>query len=174
MTDQPDLDAIRARADAASPGPWERRRYHDSECAADCDKPECFLYVVTTPTGMLGDVKDMEAGEVLYLERTPAEAVADARFIAAARTDVPALLAEVERLRAQLRAEIEQMGADRRGYLETIAAKEARAQHVEAQRQAALDLCESGGDWKGDARYWVPADAVRSVLGEQQDQEGTP
>src|SRR5882757_4715509 len=93
MTDpSPRLDEIKARLANATPGPWERARYHDSTCPADCDDPACFLYVLVAPSGMLGDVKDMEPGEVLYLERTPSEAEADAEFIAAAPVDVGWLL----------------------------------------------------------------------------------
>ena len=68
-----DLDAIEARAHAATPGPWR-------------------------PAGPDGDaVAQMgSARRIRSLE--------DAAFIAAARTDVPALLAEVRRLRASLDA----------------------------------------------------------------------
>lgn len=62
-----DLDAIRARAEAATEGPWFA-----------WDRAVGWNIVITRPE--------------------------DAAFIAAARTDVPALLAEVERLREALAA----------------------------------------------------------------------
>lgn len=75
-----DLDAIRERLADASDGPW--RRYETMQ--AD-------VYVIG-PGGLLGD--DLVAG--------PTYNIRNADFIAAARDDVPALLAEVERLRAAL------------------------------------------------------------------------
>lgn len=69
MTDL-DLEAIRARCDAATPGPW-----HVEGGRA-----------VWTPGDMhIGDQRKAE----------------DANFIAQGRQDVPALVAEVERLRKQ-------------------------------------------------------------------------
>lgn len=66
-----DLEAIKARAEAATPGPWE--------CVGMGD--------VVTPTFVIQTT-----------DRNPA----DGRFIANARTDVPALVAEVERLQAEV------------------------------------------------------------------------
>lgn len=83
-----DLDVIEARAAAATPGPWEANaeQYHSE-----------FGTIIG------GEVKPIaqawlsgEDGWVYPL--TPADAV----FIAAARSDVPALAAEVRRLRVEL------------------------------------------------------------------------
>lgn len=77
------LDAIRARMEAATPGPWEA---WTAVCCPDCgwvDGPKrtvCPVYEGTKRTHTL-DANDAE-------------------FIASAREDVPALLAEVERLQA--------------------------------------------------------------------------
>lgn len=75
-----DLDAIKARANAATPGPWDAYR----------PREVYRLYEVcsTTPSGM---------NEVLA-EVSGYNASNDAEFIAAARTDIPDLLAAVERL----------------------------------------------------------------------------
>ena len=62
-----DLEAIKARCELATPGPWEAR---DG-------------YVWRGDTSLAGTLRP-----------------ADASFAAAARTDVPALVAEVERLLA--------------------------------------------------------------------------
>lgn len=81
-----DLDAIRERADAATPGPWwpwHRGQYVGWEIAVGEPDED------GRPTARLPD--DM---------RTDIGRAEDARFIAAARTDVPALVDEVERLRA--------------------------------------------------------------------------
>ncbi|MFI1194027.1 hypothetical protein ACH4T9_12330 [Micromonospora sp. NPDC020750] len=70
-----DLDAIRRREQAATPAPWTAH-----------------------PDGLVWStlIGDPVSGSVL---------VVDAEFIAAARTAVPALLAEVDRLRAEQRAD---------------------------------------------------------------------
>lgn len=85
------LDAIRARVEAATPGPWEAGT---AFCCPDCgwvDGPKrtvCPVYEGTKRTHTL-DANDAE-------------------FIAAAREDVPALLAEVERLNTEIEAKTTQ------------------------------------------------------------------
>lgn len=74
MTDL-DLDAIEARANAATPGPWEH----------GADKN--------------GGVRDIYAPDDTHI--TGGALYADAVFLAYARTDVPLLVAEVRRLRAE-------------------------------------------------------------------------
>lgn len=82
-----DLDAIEARANAATPGPWNAWDrgvgFHIAlgDERDDWGRPEDLL-----PEGLRTDIGRR----------------ADAEFIAAARTDVPALVAEVRRLRAEL------------------------------------------------------------------------
>jgi len=78
-----DLEAINARCDAATAGPWV---YFppDSNCAF--------------PQIILGRVRDLLFDQDDDLPE-------DAEFIAHARTDLPALVAEVERLRSMIRAE---------------------------------------------------------------------
>lgn len=79
-----DLDAIEARANAATAGPW---------CTDDWEifqgteyEPGISLWIGETCRG----TSDLEQDR------------ADATFVAHARTDVPALVAEVRRLRAEL------------------------------------------------------------------------
>lgn len=67
------LQEIKARADAATPGPWECETHHTR----------------------WGDVH-----EVLISGSNPST-VSDCYFIAQARTDIPALVAEVERLQSE-------------------------------------------------------------------------
>ena len=82
------LDAIRARVEAATLGPWEAvtpKRY----AAVRSDAERCYVYTQ-------GKIPaDTHPDTVARQQR-------DAQFIASAREDVPALLAEVERLRAEL------------------------------------------------------------------------
>ena len=77
-----DLDAIEARANAATSGPWEVEA-----AAVVCDRYEDERPGVCGPH---------DVDWPLLAE--------DAEFIAHARTDVPALVAEVRRLRAALAA----------------------------------------------------------------------
>ena len=81
-----DLDAIWARADKATPGPWHKE--HDEYGCVDIGN---YGWVATGPFVPQYDV-DSPQGQ------------ADAEFIAHAREDVPALLAEVTALRAELDA----------------------------------------------------------------------
>ena len=103
MSEGLDLNAIRARADAATEGPW----YATEDLALDGDEAAVgvargefgasdYAMVVTTP----GDAS-YDAGDF------PTSRVADAVFIAHARSDVPALVGEVEHLRAELAAILE-------------------------------------------------------------------
>lgn len=83
MTDK-DLQAIRARVEAASPGPWT--------VAEDIEAGGCVLDATgrnICTAGLDGGAPGPRRDE-------------DQTFIATARTDVPALLAEVERLKAAL------------------------------------------------------------------------
>lgn len=76
-----DLDAIRRRSDAATPGPWK---------AGTDAHPETFPW----------ELEISKKYPCVELDNN-AQGAADAAFIAAARDDVPALLAEVGRLRAE-------------------------------------------------------------------------
>ena len=84
------LDAIQARADGATKGPWG--------CYGD-GAHEVFD---------AGEYSDGDCGEVVA---AVIDKLSDAVFIAEAREDIPALLKEVERLRAEnerLRAALDQ------------------------------------------------------------------
>lgn len=98
MTEQ-ELQAIKERVAAATPGPWYYNNAH-----------------VATKEGVAGGYPPNEAsvcelydGE--YIENK--NGVNDARFIAHARQDVPVLVEEVERLRKAL-----EFYADEKNYIE--------------------------------------------------------
>lgn len=85
----PDLDAIRARAEAAiSTGPWEARHEHD----------EYGDWLGVDIVHTYRNERVCWPNQILAATNLSPE---DAEFIAHARTDIPALLAEVERLRAE-------------------------------------------------------------------------
>jgi hypothetical protein len=89
VLDYVELDAIEARCQAASPGPWKS-----------------FVRIVIT--GVATDfirVSDNEDEPDMYVSRATAEglrpaSVRDLDFIAAARQDIPRLLAEIRWLRS--------------------------------------------------------------------------
>ena len=78
-----DLDVIKARCEAATPGPW----YVDR--GGEFDDP--YYSIPSVCRDRYGDNSLMVGSDK-----------ATAEFIAHARTDVPALVAEVERLRAEV------------------------------------------------------------------------
>lgn len=87
-----DLEAIEARCAAASPGPWTSFVEGRDHMSGDD-----FIRV-----GESDDEPDMYVSRAGAGSVRPASA-ADLDFIAAARQDVPALIAEVRRLRAARR-----------------------------------------------------------------------
>jgi hypothetical protein len=93
-----DLDAIEARANAATPGPWEKCGANDGRCACG---------MINTPLPPNGVDPFMFAYRAIDGVATIPMRDEDYRnidFIAAARTDVPALVAEVRNLRAYVAA----------------------------------------------------------------------
>ena len=132
-----DLDAIEARANAATPGPWT---YHEG-CG----------YVEVPPCGAI-EFKPGWERSVHFLARVHNNHVEgedglgfDGPFIAAARTDVPALIARVR----ELEAECER--------LKTFAAQN----FSQMIRQEAAQMREYGLSYEG----------VRRVLREHDDGE---
>jgi hypothetical protein len=80
MTDE-ELQAIRKRVEAATPGPW---------------REDNFTHRLEDVTGEPLCAADVDGADAGLWNR------ADGIFVVHARTDVPALLAEVERLKADL------------------------------------------------------------------------
>ena len=100
-----ELAAIAARAAAATPGPWHVRHLdddHSMNLTAVSSQP-----ATTTPDRWPNDEHASIVAATLvqqprYVDHTDRRWVENATFIAAARTDVPRLLAEITRLRAVL------------------------------------------------------------------------
>ncbi len=91
---RPDLDAIRARCDAATPGPWkpESEQGHGRGVRAIASVAWCpVACVVGTESQSIGQ----------------RDASRNARFIAHARADIPALLAYIDMLEHMLSEERE-------------------------------------------------------------------
>lgn len=118
MTVHPiDTEALRRLADAATEGPWEAQDYDDNPG----DEGSCVL------------THEPERGTraiayaIAYPWTTPESCNADAEFIAAARTAVPALL-------------------------DALAAAEHRATRAEARIQAVRAMCDA----EEDPDQWPP------------------
>ena len=86
---RPDLDAIRARCDAATPGPW---RVDGSTYDEDCNE-HLAPYGLEGPNERL--IWSSGGGEYAHPD------MGTAQFIAAARTDIPALLAYIDELQEE-------------------------------------------------------------------------
>jgi len=103
MIPDTELEAMRLRAEKATPGPWRvGEELADADFADDEDSQgahtgihaETWLALASIPTAW------REGGEI-------PEGKANAAFIAHARTDMPRLLDEIAALRAQLAKRIE-------------------------------------------------------------------
>lgn len=86
---RPDLEAIRARCEAATPGPW---RVDGSTYDEDCNE-HLAPYGLEGPNERL--IWSSGGGEYAHPD------MATAQFIASARTDIPALLAYIEELESR-------------------------------------------------------------------------
>jgi hypothetical protein len=94
-----DLEAIKERAAKATPGPWTHPGAWDGQA------PNRRLRVLLSQgPGILATVGTRPNGEPMRegREQRLQAAHATAKFIAHAREDIPALVAEVERLRGLL------------------------------------------------------------------------
>lgn len=113
MTNPLDLDAIETRANAATNGPWGHHEGDDyADVAANYQATGRGSYTCLQQVARIeadwhfddpqhADCEDEDAAT---------QAHADAAFVSAARTDVPALVAEIRRLRTRV-AELEASSA---------------------------------------------------------------
>lgn len=137
-----DLDAIEARANAASDGPWIV--VHEPAWEAD-DVQHPDVIRVGAPL-FVGDDEPVTICLVSTdYEDDPVDVLGDAEFIAHARTDIPALVAEVRRLRE--RAEVhavtvqQAVAVERQRDEARAEAQRATAWHMEALDDLARAVC---------------------------------
>ncbi len=90
-----DLDAIKQRADAATPGPWYST-WNDPITTPISDDEDGT--VIRSEDERVPPADRVVVGSIWYDHSWAACTQPNAAFIAAARTDIPALVAEVERL----------------------------------------------------------------------------
>jgi hypothetical protein len=103
MSEQLDLEAIKARAEAATEGPWQVDKPPYALGAYTGGGGDCTVTVSTKLkwSSKCGD--EPERAGVFKKLLVSWQSKQDAEFIAHARTDIPALIAEIERLRALVR-----------------------------------------------------------------------
>lgn len=94
-----DLSAIDARAKAATPGPWTYEYTPNGPCGAKCYADMIFSEHKYPPTNI--------ARRPGYDSGGPRQETINADFIAHARADVPALVAEIKRLRTLLAEKVD-------------------------------------------------------------------
>jgi hypothetical protein len=143
-----DLDVIKARADAATEGPWTALTTGvaggDHWYVCDLDQSIASIHA--------SDGEDEE-------RREP-----DAEFIAAARTDVPELLAEVTRLRAELtqaEADVASLCALRDQQEREGAARLARIKDIQDDRAALTAERDALAAWKANAQTTLDYDKAQ-------------
>lgn len=165
MTDE-ELQAIRDRAEKATPGPWVYtqfpfEKYSDalndqSKMLAQGISPVC--YGATTP----GTVGDPEYCTPAFTGNGPTSAP-NADFIAHARTDIPKLLDEIERLNNRLLLADELVQERNRLSYDVCNQKQELAVYKKALELRCLDRCEKMMDPAG---YWL--DKAREEIAKEQ------
>ncbi|MFA4975635.1 MAG: hypothetical protein WC577_03050 [Candidatus Paceibacterota bacterium] len=132
------LAEIAARAEAATAGPWG---FYDgdnyADVAADLEMTGRGSYTCRQQVARLEDESywDDPAHEEDDEELASEQMAADAAFITAARTDIPTLLAEVDRLRAELAARPTRDEADAEIQRATDGLREAWTSEIERLRR---------------------------------------
>lgn len=147
MSDTPklDIDAIEARAKAATPGPWQCFPHYDAKFHHI--KANFIVAPVEAPTG--------KTDTGYTAEGVPVE---EAIFIAHARQDVPALVEE-DRM---LRAEVEQLKADRGKWRRVADDLRIKGKNLaDAHGQIAFN---AGGGYVIREQQWLDADEHLSTL----------
>lgn len=147
MAQQPqplDLDAIEARANAATPGPWFNDS-HEIYAGENTDIPAMSEWI--------GETCD---------PRRPDHGAANAEFVAAARTDVPALVAEIRRLTADVDMWRRTVTRTEQGRARAIADNDRLATELQ-QARAALHSVESDADRASRKGYDLDAEDIRAT-----------
>lgn len=139
-----ELGAIKARAEAATPGPWEMVKGSDQRY--DVFREDGDTAVTDAGYGR---------GSIAMFE--------DVMFIAHAREDVPALVAEVERLRAALEAVSAVYGPGDYAHDTAHAALDGQAERVEVPSERPTVVCLCGSTRFYEA--WQQANFDETVAG---------
>lgn len=144
-----ELDAIRERAAAATTGKW----------STDNHKMGAGV-VMPIPKARPGGELAWDSNPNRFDEYAVAQQHADATFIAHARTDVPVLLAEIDRVRAAQDDPVAAMKAGR-------AALDKHNDFLIEKGRFTCNRCGWSGPNVNDHRALIAWSAARSVLGEE-------
>ena len=107
MTDD-ELDAIEARADVATPGPWRWADWMVTFGEMESDDFNNRRWLEANDSGDAPRLVSREIDpELILTVEDPIEHEGNRVFLAHARADVPALIAEIRRLRAGIAAALE-------------------------------------------------------------------
>jgi hypothetical protein len=130
------LAEIEARANAATPGPWVAGQHGPARFVVTADEGDVTVGAVTR------EVFEIYDGCAPW--RFGDAPIPEALFIAAARTDVPALVAEVRRLTAALAAHARHTDAAVDGVRAMLPAalEIARREGAASMRERAANVCE--------------------------------
>jgi hypothetical protein len=123
-----DLEAIKARAEAATPGPWNGTWHATAESSIEGSDGHTVAYV------------NSECAD------HPGRRDADGHFIAAARSDVPALVAEVERLTQFATS----LGKALDARIGDVRRRDDEIESLRRQRAAERDVIEKAKAWGAD------------------------
>lgn len=135
-----EIAALRALADAATPEPWAERP--DSGKVAKRNDWHTIIDERGVPVVQTGFVEIHPGdGEESYAEAGVKMRPEDRSFIAAARTAVPALLDEVERLRGALRGVLSAMPKQ----MATVADADRLRPHIDHARHVLGETGKDGG-----------------------------
>lgn len=161
---KPDLDAIRARCDAATPGPWaydEGAGYIEMHEAGYAEfKPDWERSVHKQPP------------LVARMTDTWGDTAEDGRFIAHARTDIPALLAYIEELESRVTYTVgETEWTNRVAVAEQRFADECDAHQETRTRLTDLYMKQLKADAAQMREYGISYDGVRTLIAECVDDE---
>jgi cell division septum initiation protein DivIVA len=163
-----DLEAIRARAEAATPGPWQHVDYADPEgqpLTGDGQRSTfmgCGSVITMAERVMGGDICAPNGD--LY-PRSGYSPDADMAFIAAARSDIPALLAKVadaQEANSDLAADVHRLEREVESLRRQVAEARERILDIDAHATPYGDLPDEPG-WVGT--YLVTAGALHRALG---------
>lgn len=167
------LADIQARADAATPGPWEHVDFGEGGEFMGCGS------VITMNEGLLGGDIAVPSGDCY--PRSGYNPLADMAFIAAAREDIPWLLDQVCALteeRDQARAEV----ARGRDQIRHFSARDAEAQaridaakalHRQVPQFQSQPVCSNCVTVAGEPAWW-PCATADALDGTPEPQEEKP
>lgn len=176
VTDR-DLTAIRARVEAATPGPWGVG--HGTKIVRGYEPTGPSSYTCISAVAEVADEYEREMWDEDGERYVHVEPEADAAFIAHAREDIPALLAVVDRLtgeRDEARAAVSTLGpgvvaardavyAEQTAHASTRAERDALREELAEARRALRQIADQTGPLDGHGlEYQIAVKALAAAV----------